>query len=81
LPELIIPILPRELIAETKRAAYWLQLVSELDMYTGTGSPEGVVAAKQKRFYMDEAGAAGAVLYIKRDADVGGNRSLGWIAV
>ena len=59
----------------------WMLNVSNLSMLTGTGSPEGVVSARPERLYMDTAGAAGAILYIKRDADIGGNRSLGWILV
>lgn len=64
-----------------QRFRRWIQLVTELDIITGTGSPEGVIEAKQKRLYMDEAGISGSILYIKRDADIGGDRTQGWIAV
>ena len=64
-----------------RRFRRWVELVTELDILSGTGSPEGVIEAKQKSLYMDETGVSGAVLYIKRDADVGGDRSQGWIAV
>ena len=48
----------------------------------GTGSPEGVVKANQGTDYMDDAGTAGAILYIKRDPDDGlGDTSKGWILV
>lgn len=48
----------------------------------GTGSPEGVVIAEIGSSYMDNTGAAGSILYIKRDADDGaGDKSIGWIAV
>jgi hypothetical protein len=59
----------------------WTRQVTEMDIIVGTGSPEGVVEAAQKRLYMDSTGASGAVLYIKRDADVAGDRKSGWIAV
>ena len=48
----------------------------------GTGSPEGAIPAFQGAVYMDDAGASGAILYIKRDSsDVTGNDSNGWILV
>lgn len=64
-----------------RRFRRWTELVTELDILSGTGSPENVVEAKQKTLYMDETGISGAILYIKRDADIGGDRSQGWIAV
>jgi len=59
----------------------WADAVTQLDMLSGSGSPDGVVEALPRRMYMDTAGTAGAILYIKRDADVGGNRKLGWVLV
>ena len=48
----------------------------------GTGSPEGVVIASIGASYMDNTGPAGAILYIKLDADDGaGDTSKGWILV
>lgn len=58
-----------------------LSLLAGLDILSGTGSPEGVVEAKQKTLYMDETGSSGSVLYIKQSADVSGDRTQGWIAV
>lgn len=62
-----------------------LQLFSEevarLQTIIGTGSPEGVVEATVLREYMDLTGAPGAVKYIKRLADIGGNRTMGWVAI
>ena len=56
--------------------------VTESGLLIGTGSPEGVVKANQGREYMDDAGTAGAILYIKRDPDDGlGDTSKGWILV
>jgi hypothetical protein len=48
---------------------------------TGIGSPEGVVDALQTQEYMDTTGAAGAIKWIKRDADIGGNTKRGWVLV
>ena len=48
----------------------------------GTGSPEGVVESEQGASYMDDAGVAGAIKYIKRDNDDGaGDKTKGWILV
>ena len=50
-------------------------------MIIGTGSPEGVVVAIQGSIYMDDAGLTGAILYVKRDSDILGDSSEGWILV
>ena len=59
----------------------WMLGVTNLQPIIGNGSPEGVVEAAQGRFYMNDAGTAGAILYVKRDADIAGNRTNGWILV
>jgi hypothetical protein len=59
----------------------WVEQMTELDLIVGTGSPEGVVVAKQGREYMDDAGVAGAIKYIKKLDDIGGDETLGWILV
>jgi len=59
----------------------WTQAVSRLEILSGTGSPEGVVNAPQKTLYMNTAGVAGAILYIKRDTNVAGDPTQGWILV
>ncbi len=45
----------------------------------GTGSPEGVVEARQFQLYLDSTGASGAIEYRKMISEIGGNRKLGWI--
>jgi len=59
----------------------WTQAVSLLEPLSGVGSPEGVVSAPRFRFYVDEAGVAGAILYVKRDASIANDQSQGWILV
>lgn len=59
----------------------WMLNVSNLAVIEGTGSPEGVIEARTTRFYMDVAGGAGTVLYIKRLNDIGGDRTQGWTLV
>lgn len=65
----------------TQRSIVWAQNVTNLSILTDSGSPEGVVEAQETRFYMDTSGTAGSILYIKRDADVAGDKTKGWILV
>ena len=44
----------------------------------GTGSPDGVLEARQFQLYIDSAGLAGAIEYRKMVSEIGGNRKLGW---
>ena len=60
----------------------WVLAVTRAaDVITGTGSPEGVVDANQTQMYMDDSGATGLILYIKRDTDISGDAKKGWILV
>ena len=59
----------------------WVQQVNGLQVLTGAGSPEGVVSAPITTLYMNTAGGAGSVLYIKRDAAVSADPKDGWILV
>ena len=59
----------------------WVNTITRESLIIGTGTPEDVIDAIQGREYMDTNGASGAVKYIKRDADIGGNTKKGWIAI
>ena len=60
----------------------WVDTVSFFGyIRTGLGSPEGLVEARVTALYMDTSGSAGSILYIKRDNDVGGDTTKGWILV
>jgi hypothetical protein len=59
----------------------WTEQVTQLDLLIGSGSPEGVIEATVGREYMDDTGTAGSIKYIKRDADIAGDRTKGWILV
>jgi len=48
---------------------------------SGSGSPEGVLEALVTKQYMDTAGTASAIKYVKRDADIAGDKTKGWILV
>lgn len=65
----------------TQRMAVWLAQVSDLSMKSGAGSPEGVVKGVFKAQYMDTTASTGSILYIKRDASIGGDATQGWILV
>lgn len=59
----------------------WVELITRNDLLIGTGSPEGVVEATQGQEYMDRTGVAGAIKYIKKDADIAGDRTKGWVLI
>ena len=47
----------------------------------GTGSPENVVEAEEGSTYQDNAGTASTIRYAKRDDNIGGDKSQGWILI
>ncbi len=59
----------------------WTDNVSRLAIIEGSGSPEGVVEALTTQLYMDTTGISGSILYIKRDDNINGDRTQGWILV
>ncbi|GAF79369.1 unnamed protein product [marine sediment metagenome] len=75
-----IPVVSRDGRAMDQLKDFFLE-VALTGIIIGTGSPEGVVEALRTQEYMDDEGVAGAIKYIKRDADVVGDRSLGWILI
>ena len=77
-PEFTSPIVNEQRKQTQELNDFFLNL-SELDIATGTGSPEGVLEANVTKRYMDLAGTANNILYIKRDSDIGGDATLGWI--
>jgi hypothetical protein len=64
-----------------QRFRTWANAMTRVAPLDGVGSPEGVIEALPTQTYMDTTGAAGSIYYIKRDADIGGDRRLGWILV
>tara|TARA_R110002096_G_scaffold152085_1_gene315013 strand:+ start:3315 stop:3563 length:249 start_codon:yes stop_codon:yes gene_type:complete len=59
----------------------WVQNITADGLATGAGSPEGVLEARTGREYMDTAGVAGAIKYIKQVNSVGGDKTLGWVLI
>ena len=75
-----IPLFDKDL-GMSRRLEEWTRGVTLLDPILGTGSPEGVIEAIPPRFYVDTAAGTGSILYVKRDADIAGDRTMGWILV
>lgn len=65
----------------TKQFRTYLLQVEQRGLWIGTGSPYGVLEAEQGQEYMDETGLAGSIKWIKQLADVGGDKTLGWVAI
>jgi hypothetical protein len=65
----------------SQRFYTWTQAITNLQILTGSGSPENVVVATETTLYMNTAGTAGNILYIKKLSDISGDRSRGWILV
>ena len=59
----------------------WTQLVTNRTLFFGTGSPETVIEAPENSIYLDKAGTTGNILWVKRDNDIAGDISQGWILV
>ena len=57
------------------------QSLANRALIIGEGAPESVIEASQGALYMNESGTAGAILYVKKSADVAGNKTEGWILV
>lgn len=75
------PIINNVTLVPTDSFRIFIKEVQERGLLIGTGSPEGVVEAQQGREYMDETGVTGSVKYIKQLADIGGDRTQGWVAI
>ena len=65
----------------TQRTRTFMNQVARLGILEDSGTPEGVVEALPTVLYMDTVGTAGNILYIKRDADIAGDKTMGWILV
>lgn len=67
--------------AQSEQMKYWTRVITNQALIIGTGNPEGVVESVQGGMYMDDIGTAGNILYVKRDADIGGDITQGWVLV
>lgn len=79
-PSSVIPLVEQDgTMEQTFRA--WTQIITNQALITGSGSPETVVSGLQGAVYMDTAGTAGNILYIKRDSAIAGDATQGWVLV
>ena len=60
-----IPLVLKETMSSSEAFNLWMRQVTDRGLLIGTGSPVGVIEAQQGVEYMDEAGAAGSVKWIK----------------
>jgi hypothetical protein len=59
----------------------WIQIQTDRSLIISAGSPEGVIEAPIGAEYMASDGTAGAIRWVKRDADDGaGDKTKGWIS-
>ena len=65
----------------TQQTRKFMNAIARLSILEGSGSPEGVIEARATRLYMDTAGVAGAILYIKQSDSVSGDKKTKWILV
>ena len=76
------PIIDADGTLTLQSRSYFLALDDAINLSivaTGSGSPEGVLEALVTKQYMDTAGTAGAITYIKKLADIAGDKTMGWI--
>jgi len=67
--------------SETDEFRRWIDIITDLQPLIGSGSPEGIFDAAPGRLFVDQSAASGSVLYVKRDAEISGDRTKGWILV
>lgn len=65
----------------TVQSRTFFKTLTDQALIISTGSPEGVIEAVQGANYMDDSGTAGNIKYIKRDVDIAGDKTKGWILV
>lgn len=75
--EVNIPIVERD-NSPTQSHFQILDDLTQLEIRSGEGSPEGVYKEKAKTLYMDTNGTTGSILYIKT-TDV--DEDTGWVLV
>lgn len=76
-----LPLIDRTNGFPTDQLRLFILQTVERGLIIGSGSPDGVVQARQGVEYMDEDALAGSVKWIKQKADIGGDKTLGWIAI
>lgn len=65
----------------TLQSRTFFRLITNQALIIGSGDPEGVVVAEIGATYQDSIGTAGNIRYAKRDNDIAGDRSKGWVII
>jgi hypothetical protein len=84
MPEYIVELSPVRPIVDqnglmSNELLTWAKTISNRSLIISAGSPESVIDAPIGSEYMDSSGTAGSIKYIKRDSDIGGDKTQGWI--
>ena len=83
-PDATRPVVEGDMTMQEVFREWSRQITNEVNnnsLVFGTGSPDGIVESNKGTEYMDEAGTASAIKYIKKFDDVAGDKSLGWILI
>ena len=75
-----VPIIQKDGRMTAVFRAFMLQLF-EQSLIIGTGNPEGFLDAGIGKFYMDDTGTSGSILYIKQQEEISGDRKKGWVLI
>ena len=65
----------------TLQSRTYFKTLTNQALIIGAGSPEAVIEAEEGATYQDSSGTAGAIRYAKRDNDIAGDKSKGWILI
>lgn len=65
----------------TVQSRTFLRSVYVQALILGDGSPEGVIEAEMGATYQDNLGTTGAIRYAKRDDNILGDKTKGWILI
>lgn len=63
----------------TQEARIFFEELQSYIPINGSGSPEGVIRARQGATYYDISATAGSIHYVKKLTDIGGDTSQGWV--
>lgn len=65
----------------TLQSRTFFRAIFAQSLILGDGNPEGVVIADVGATYQDNLGTTGNIRYAKRDLEIAGDKSKGWILI
>jgi len=57
----------------------WTKTITDQSLIIGAGNPEGVINATEGATYQDSSGTTGNIRYAKRDDNILGDKTKGWV--